>query len=210
MIRVNLLRVKKKDVEEAAPVGAEPAARVQKKNRAVPLVVIVGILAVGSLVLLQKKALDNERRLLAVAQAEKKKLETVLVKLDAVERQKTILEQKITLINQLKAQQGDAVRILEELSRDLPDWVWLTETTFRGRGVQVKGRALSNILVSDYMRNIDRGALLENVVLIGSAQKSQAGNQFLEFSLSANLPAPPPAAPPGQKPKPEAKKAGVR
>jgi len=209
MIRVNLLKIKKKDVEEAAAV-AEPREALKKKTRIGPLIVIIGIALVGVLVLLQRKALDDERKLLKQAQDEKKKLETVLVKLDQIERQKRVVEQKIALINQLKAQQGDAVRILQELSRDLPDWVWLTETSFRGRSVLVRGRALSNILVSDYMRNLERGGLFENTVLIGSTQRFQGANQFLDFSLSAALPPPSPAAAPAQKPNAAKKKAGAR
>ena len=203
MIRINLLKAERKEIEtkDAGPI--EPEVKVKKKKPVGNLVVFFIILLLAVLAYMQQKALNTERGLLNTAREEKRQLEPVLAKLDQVEQQKNFLQRKIGLINQLKTKQGGTVRIIETLSSGLPEWVWLTEATLAKQNLQIKGRALSNILISDYMRNLDKSGIFETVSLLNSAQKTQAGNAFLEFTLSAEIAPPPgltPAAAPGAPP----------
>jgi len=203
MIRINLLKAERKEIEtkDAGPI--EPEVKVKKKKPVGNLVVFFIILLLAVLAYMQQKALDTERGLLNTAREEKRQLEPVLAKLDQVEQQRTFLQRKIGLINQLKAKQSGTVRIIEALSSGLPEWVWLTEATLAKQNLQIKGRALSNILISDYMRNLDKSGIFETVSLLNSAQKTQGGNAFLEFTLSAEIAPPPgltPAAAPGTPP----------
>jgi Tfp pilus assembly protein PilN len=85
---------------------------------------------------------------------------------------------------------------MEELSAGLPEWVWLTEVSLTRRIIQIKGKALSNILISDYVRNLEKSGLFDAFVLLGSTQKNQGGSLYLEFSLSANFVPPREPAPP--------------
>lgn len=195
MIRVNLLKVEKKEIEAKAAVPFEPEVKVKKKAPVGNLVIFFIILLLAALAYLQQKALNTEGGLLNVAREEKQKLEAVSIKLDQVEQQQTFLQRKIGLINQLKARQSGAVRIIETLSAGLPEWVWLTEATLAKQNLQIKGRALSNILISDYMRNLDKSGIFETVSLLNSAQKTQGGNAYLEFTLSAAIAPPPGVAP---------------
>ncbi len=198
MIRVNLLKIEKKELE-AKPSGVfEAEAKAKKKAPKGNLVIILAIVLLAVLAYLQDKDLKAERALLGAALEEKKTLEPVLTKLGEVELQKSMLEKKINLINQLKAQQGDAIKIMTELSSCLPDWVWLTEASLGRQSLQIKGRALSNILISDYMRNLENSGLFGAVSLLGSSQRTQGNTQFFEFSLSANMLSPQVPAPPAK------------
>jgi Tfp pilus assembly protein PilN len=192
MIRVNLVKAEKKEIEETIlPDTAEP----KKKMKAPPgsLLIALAVVVVGTLAYFQKTTLDRERVLLEAARAEKANLQPVVAKLDLVEQQKAFLEKKIGLINGLKARQGGAVRIMEEISQDLPNWVWLTEASLRPQGLELKGRALSNIQVSDFMRNLEKSGQFGNVGLVGSTQRTMGTNAFLEFTLTAGIA--PPAVP---------------
>ena len=200
MIRVNLVKSEKKDIEENdLSYPAEPKGK--KKAPLGNLLLALAIVVVGALAFLQKTGLDTERTLLAEARTEKAKLQPVVVKLDQVEQQKAFLEKKIGLINGLKARQGGAVRIMEEISRDLPDWVWFTEANLRPQGLELKGRALSNIQISDFMRNLEKSGLFGNVSLGGSIQRTSGANSYLEFTVTAGIVPPadpqPTAAPRG-------------
>ena len=209
MIRINLLKAERKEIEtkDAGPI--EPEVKVKKKKPVGNLVVFFIILLLAVLAYMQQKALDTERGLLNTAREEKRQLEPVLAKLDQVEQQKNFLQRKISLINQLKAKQSGTVRIIETLSSGLPEWVWLTEATLAKQNLQIKGRALSNILISDYMRNLDKSGIFETVSLLNSAQKTQAGNAFLEFALSAEIAPPPNLTPDGAPGDPPPNKPGV-
>ncbi|MCX6563735.1 MAG: PilN domain-containing protein [Candidatus Aminicenantes bacterium] len=195
MIRVNLLKAERKEIETKDAGPLEPEVKVKKKRPVGNLVIFFIILLLAALAYMQQKALKTERGLLNSALEEKRQLEPVLAKLDQVEQQKTFLQKKIGLINLLKARQSGAVQILEALSAALPEWVWLTEATLARQNLQIRGRALSNIQISDYIRNLEKSGIFDSVGLLGSAQKNLGGNTFLEFSLSADV-APPPASAP--------------
>jgi Tfp pilus assembly protein PilN len=199
MIRINLLKPESKDFKEGL---AAPGPEIKSK-KAFPLTSIFTLLIIAILAgafFLQKRMVSQERDRLQAAQAEKKKLEYVVAKLAELEKQKAVFERKIGLINQLRAQQDSAVTILDELSKKLPDWVWLTEVSSQGQMIQIKGNALSNNLIADYIYNLESSDHIANVNLISSAQKSGRGAQFLEFSLTMNYVLPEGALPPPQKP----------
>jgi len=201
MIRVNLVKAEKKEIEET--ILPDTAKFKKKKAPLGNILLALAVVVAGALAYLQKTGLDTERALLEEARAEKIKLQPVEAKLDLVEQQKAFLEKKIGLINGLKARQGGAVRIMEEISQDLPDWVWLTEANLRPQGLELKGRALTNIQISDFMRNLEKSGLFENVGLVGSTQRTTGANPYLEFTLTAGVAAP--AVPRPLVPQPAAK-----
>ncbi len=207
MIRINLLKPEAKEIKEGPPLPG-PEIKVRK---AFPLTTLVVLLIIGVLAaafVLQKRMISQERNGLEAAQAEKSKLQYVTAKLEELEKQKALFERKINLISDLKAQQDTAVKIMDELSRRLPEWVWLTEVSFQGQLVQMRGNALSNNLIADYIFNLQNCPHFVDVNLIASTQKTIRNTQFLEFSLTLNYLLPQAAQPQEKatKPKPKAKK----
>jgi Tfp pilus assembly protein PilN len=200
MIRVNLIKTEKKEFE--APIPAFESEAI-KKRPAVPtnLLIVAALVLIGVLGFMLKRSIDRETRLLQAAQTEKKTLEPVLAKLDALRVQREFLQKKIKLINDLKGRQGEAVRLMETLSSALPEWSWLSEARFGRRSLQIKGKALTTILVSDYMHNLEKSGLFDMVSLTGTAQKNQGGTLYYEFTLSASVPGPPETAAPAAKAK---------
>ena len=207
MIRINLLKPESKEFREgpAAP-GPEFRAKKAFPLTSIFILLLIAVLAAGFF--LQKGLISRERDRLQTAQAEKKKLEYVVAKLAELENQKAVFERKISLINQLRAQKDSAVVILDELSKNLPDWVWLTEVSFQGQLIQIKGNALSNNLIADFIYNLENSAHFATVNLISSTQRTGRSAQFLEFSLTLNYVLPEGAQPPQKpaaKPTPKAK-----
>jgi type IV pilus assembly protein PilN len=185
MIRINLLKPEKKEIREE-PTSLIPEIREKKKTPVTGLIIIVAIVAVAALYYFQNKEIKQETNRLNQAQEEKKSLQYVLSALQELEEQKTILERKINLINQLKARQEIAVRIMDELSKNIPGWVWLTETSYNEKEINIKGRALSNNLIADYVYNLESSPHLSSVRIISINQKREQSNQYLEFTLTAN------------------------
>jgi len=185
MIRVNLLKPEKKELKKEAPPSPTPEFKPKKRPAIANLVILLLIAVTVALFFTQRKGITRERSSLKSAQEEKGKLQDVLSKLEQVQQQRAILEKKIGLINQLKSQQETAVKIMDELSKNLPDWVWLTDASYDSQKIQIKGKALSNNLIADYIFNLENSPLLENVNLIASTQRRAGPDQFLEFSLNA-------------------------
>lgn len=198
MIRINLLKPKKKEFKETAAIPA-PETKEEKKTPIFSFILILLVVAVVALFFFQKRAINKEKNLLNEAQEEKKQLQDVLVKLEKLEGQKKLFEEKIDLINQLKSFQAVAVKIMDELSNNIPDWVWLTETTYSDQAVALKGNALSNNLIADYIYNLENSPYFNTVNLLSSTQKIIRNNQILEFSLTAQYVLPETTSPRSEK-----------
>ncbi len=184
MIRINLLKPETKEIKEAAGEGLSEL-KAKKPSGLGNLIILLLIVALAAGYYYQKKTMDQERQLLAKAQDEKNQLQYVIAKLDEQQKKKASLMMKIGLITQLKAQQDIAVRIMDELSDRLPDWVWLGEVSFDSVNIQVRGNAISNNLIADYLRNLEESPYFANVDLKESTLQAQGNDQFLSFSLTA-------------------------
>jgi type IV pilus assembly protein PilN len=185
MIRINLLKPETRDIGEATPPGTPEFKPPKKPTNVGNLVFLLLVVGLGAFYFLQQRAFNRENELLDQAQREKAKLQYVIAKLEEVKLQKANLERKINLINNLKAQQDLAVRLMDDLSRYLPEWVWLTEVTFDPKGLLIKGKALSNNLIADYIAALEASPNLRNVSIISSVQKDTRRDQYLEFNLNA-------------------------
>jgi type IV pilus assembly protein PilN len=212
MIRINLLKPETKDIKETAVAPGAPEVPVKKAKNLGSLIFLLLVVVLGAYLYVQQRAFDRENELLATAKLEKEKLQYVTAKLEEQKKLKASLERKINLINDLRSQQDLAARIMDQLSRSLPDWVWLSEVTFDSKGLQIKGKALSNNLIADYQTSLENSPVFANVSLINSTQRRAQRNEYLDFSISAVLekkaePAPAVASP-EPKDKPAVKKRG--
>jgi type IV pilus assembly protein PilN len=210
MIRINLLKPETKDIkEEAEPQGLTEISPKKAPNFG-SLIFLLLVVILGAYFYLQQRAFSRENELLTIARQEKDKLQYVTAKLEEQKKLKASLERKINLINDLRSQQDLAVRIMDQLSRSLPDWVWLTEVTYDSKGLQIKGKALSNNLIADYMTSLENSSVLMNVSLNSSTQRRASRTEYLEFSISAAIEKKPEAAPPpAVKSAPAAKQRGT-
>jgi Tfp pilus assembly protein PilO len=99
--------------------------------------------------------------------------------------QAAAIERKINLINGLMSQRLLPSRTLDELTAALPDRVWLTEVIYDSEGIRVKGHALSNNLLADYVSRLEGSSNLTEVNLLSSVQKRARNREYQEFALRA-------------------------
>jgi len=184
MIRINLLKPEAKELKEAAV--SPGALKVTGRNYG-SLVFLLLVIGLGALYFLQQKAFDRENALLDQARKEKSQLQYVEAKLEEQRLARESLDKKITLIETLNAQRDLAPRLMDEMSRRLPEWVWLTEVVYDAKGLQIKGRALSNNLVADYISSLESSPQVMNVNLVSSTQRTTKADQYLEFALRATV-----------------------
>ena len=201
MIRINFLKAEKNGKKtskkgKSAPVmeeqaGMEPApdeTPFKKALLAFPpmaLLIILAVLAAALMFFTQKKDLSREQNLLNQVNTQKNKLKEVVKTLNELERQKQLHNNKITLIQDLQSKQDAAVIILNELSQNLPQWVWLTETKYKSREINLTGKALENNLIADFISNLENSDYIDSVELVSSSQKRDSGNTYFEFKLKA-------------------------
>ena len=206
MIRINLLSEARAAAARKKTGIAPTGARLN--NLILLGGVAVGILYIGVMALLltsRSRHLDEE---IAKAQEEVARLRSIIDEVKGYELKKASLESKIQLINNLKTNQRGPVRLMDEISRALPDLVWLTELTVSGDQVTLKGRTLSPNAVATYLENLKKSPFFAEPVFRNLGR--EAGSQGLyvwEMTLTfTNAQAlavgafPPGANPPGAVP----------
>lgn len=178
MIRINLLKPEKKE-----SVVLERMER-EKNPATLPLFFFSVVVIAIVLLFFQKSSFKRENNFLQIAQEEKNTLKEVETTLDRVEKQIATIIKKIDLINQLKLNQDTAVRIMDELSKNLPSWISLTETIFDGEVVRIKGKALTNKVIAELIENLGKTPYFQNIEGVRTTQRVTQDNRYYEFSMS--------------------------
>jgi type IV pilus assembly protein PilN len=82
-------------------------------------------------------------------------LQRSIEEIDGLERQKERLLARMEIIDQLQKSRPEIVHLFDELTRQLPEGVYLTGIKQSGSRIEVRGVAQSSTRVSALMRQID-------------------------------------------------------
>lgn len=197
MIKINLIREGRAAVRGAtSPGAAAVAAGPSNANN----ILIVGLLVLG-LVLsggywFYKYSVENSMKSeVAVRKAEAQKLEKIIAEVEAFQARKDSLQRRIDLIKQLKANQKGPVRVMDRISQDLPDLVWLDNMTVKGTRIALNGRALNPNAIATFVENI-KGDELFDEPEVNEISKEGTTPPVFKYSMNFNFRyAPPEAAP---------------
>ena len=96
------------------------------------------------------------------------------------------VERRAGFLDGLLAGRRTAARLMDDLAAALPDRVRLTEGVYDSATVRIKGLAPSNTLIADFIARLGRSAVLTEVMLTSSVQKSGRGGEFQEFAVIAH------------------------
>jgi len=122
---------------------------------------VIGILAAAGYWLLEKRKLSDRQATVAARQTDADRLETIIRDVEQYQKRKDSLQKRIDLINQLKENQKGPVRIMDQLSRDLPDLVWLDRMSITSGAVTLAGRGLNPNAIANFFENIKNDPYFE-------------------------------------------------
>ena len=209
MIRVNLLGTKEAPAGGGTVIDSGPVGERSERKGVFLAVAILG-LAVAAIVVQwlsmtrQLSQLDEEINQLT---AEKNRLAPIILEVQKYQAKLAELEEKEKLIERLKSEREGPVRMLDVLSSELPDFVWLVQLQQRGPMVTIDGMAASYVSIADYIQKLEENEWFQNVELIDARVDQRQEQEFTQFQLrtqlvSPNAPAPAPAggAPAGAAP----------
>ncbi len=121
-------------------------------------------------------------------QADLKRFEDMAKQVDRFRQDKARLEEKIKIIETLVAAQGGPVRILDEVSKALPNEVWLTSMNRTGKRLEISGIAFSNFNLATLMTNLGKASdLLSNVDLVVSEKTQVEGVPVEKFTITMDI-----------------------
>jgi len=154
MIKINLVA---EVPAAAAKKRKRPEFSLGAKQGDILLVIALGICVVvtGTYWLLLKNNRDELRDVRQQRRVERDELQPFIDKVDELETKRDRLKHKINVINTLKENQRGPVRIMDEVSRALPDLVWLSNMTLSGTNLDLSGTAMDENAVANYIANID-------------------------------------------------------
>ena len=198
MIRINLLggerQVKKKAI--AFDIGRRVTALCS---------VLLVLTAVGIgywYYSLRQRSTELDAAILS-AQREQTRLQSIIREVATFDEQRSALQERVTLIEQLRSGQSIPVQLLDQVSKSLPDMLWLTDLDQKGNDVTIEGQSTTLIALSDFVGNLGNSSLLVKPIEIVNSQvdsvaipgQKAAKVDLIKFTVKAQL-VPPKNAPP--------------
>jgi type IV pilus assembly protein PilN len=204
MIRINLLSVEK---PIAAKASSGPKFSLNISDKAGPIAALFvlagcsGYIALDYLHLQQQDASLHQE--LIAARAEKARLQPVLREIERFETQKRDLQQRVNLIEELRQNQVGPVHLLDQISRSLPDRLWLLEMKQTANDVILDGKTSTLSSLADFVANLEASGYFAKPVEITNSEEEKAGDtDLIKFTVKATFEMPgtkkpAPAAPAG-------------
>ncbi len=206
MIRINLLgQARPKAARRPVPLGA-----------ALPAALIGAGILFGALVLVfyymtLQKDLSREQDTIKRLRAQKTELEQVKQQVEAFEKQKVILEQRVSVIEQLQRDRAGGQELLDMVANTVSrtENLWLNSMVRKGNSLVIEGAAASINSVANFITQMKRSGYFQKIEIKESKQddKNMAVQTF-NFELSAEIapaqPAKAASAAAGSVPKPAA------
>jgi type IV pilus assembly protein PilN len=198
MIRINLLAVDRGPVKKARGAGVTAA---QRLTIAAALILVSTVVFVGWKYWSMHTESVRLEEDIAKAEIEAQQLRSVLAQVQKFETRKAVLQQRVTLIEQLRRGQTAPVHVLDEVSKALPDRLWLVSMSQRAADFTIEGRTTSLTALSDFVANLEASSWFKKPVEIVDSQVDQtAQGDLVRFTIRATTqnpdapPLPPPAA----------------
>jgi type IV pilus assembly protein PilN len=107
---------------------------------------------------------------IAAARQEETRLRSLLAEVQKFEAQRTMVQERVALIEQLRSGQSIPVQLLDHISRSLPDMLWLTTLTQTGDEVTMQGRSTTLIALSDFVGNLGGNQIFQRPIEIMNSQ----------------------------------------
>lgn len=172
---------------------------------------ILGIAVVGLGHVVIAARIDNQISRNKLLTTEIAKLDEQIKEIDRLRDQTQALLARKQVVETLQANRTEAVHLLDQLVRQLPDGVYLRSVKQNGARVTLVGYAQSNARVSTLMRNVESSPWLASPDLIEIRSVALDKQKVNEFTLAVQVKRAAPAvdakpapAPPGKAPAPKA------
>jgi type IV pilus assembly protein PilN len=184
MIRINLLAV---DRERSKRRALIPAAH--RVTIAASLILLGSALLIGWWFWSIRQTSIRLDEDIAKAELETQQLRSVLAQVQKFETRKAQLQQRVSLIEQLRRGQGGPVHMLDELNKAVPERLWLTALEQKGDVFTISGMSTSLQGLSDFVANLESSQWFKRPVDIIDSQSdaSQKSTELFKFSVRATF-----------------------
>src|SRR4030095_8812345 len=117
---------------------------------------LLGVASLAASGWMWSRKVEAKEAEVAEAQREVDALASVIKEVEDYKAKKTELERKIVIINDLKANQRGPVRVMDYVSRALPELLWLDRMQMTNEKIEIEGRAFNTNAVANFIENLDK------------------------------------------------------
>ena len=102
-------------------------------------------------------------------------------------KKKTELEERITVVQQLQRSRNVGTQVLDELAKIVPGGIYLTGLSKQGNILEINGRSESNNHLANMMREIERSDLLADAQLNSIIKKDNKSRLLSDFNMKVRI-----------------------
>jgi type IV pilus assembly protein PilN len=126
---------------------------------------------------------------IARAEQEADKLRPQIQTINELTQKRQELERRLGVITNLDKQRLTRVKLVDELSRCIPEHLWLTayEEVPGTTKVQVEGVTFSNLIVADFMSRLEASPLYADVDLVVAEKGTIDQRNVVKFKVTATM-----------------------
>lgn len=181
MIRINLL-----PHEARSSTGKGMAF---DKAKVIPLAILgVTLLACTTTMMVEGAKLSVMERDVAQARAESQQYKKTIALINDMVMKEKELNRRLALVEQLDRNRFRTVRVMDEMARRVPRYMWLTALkNVSADRFAIEGYAFSNLVVSDLMNNLDNSELFSSTELTIAKRKVVDGQNAVGFTVTSSV-----------------------
>jgi Tfp pilus assembly protein PilN len=157
--------------------------------------VAVGLLVLGFFYYTWERQLTEENTKIKTLQAQKTELEQTKQQVEAFEKQKGVLQQRVNTIEQLQRDRTGGQELLDMVANTVSrtENLWLTQMTRKGTSLSMDGSSASINAVANFITALKRSGYFQKVEILESKQDDKnLAIQTFTFQITAEI-APPQA-----------------
>ncbi len=166
------------------------ARRVQRQRDLIGLLVAAALLALGIVYLAHTEIagrIEFQQQRNEYLRGEIARLKKAAEELAELQKTRDRLIERINVIQKLQASRPGKVRMLDDLVRLIPEDIFLTAFNVTGNQVKLNGTARSDLIISEFMRDIKTSNLFGEPVLQVIQTKDVNNVQARVFELTIPL-----------------------
>jgi type IV pilus assembly protein PilN len=185
MIRINLLgQIRPKASRRPVDTGA-----------ALPVLfigagLVLGVLVLGFLFYSWQQQLNAENSKIKTLQAQKTDLESIKQQVEAFDKQKQVLQQRVSTIEQLQRDRTGGQDLLDMVANTVSrtENLWLTTMTRKGTSLSIEGSSASVNAVANFITALKRSGYFQKVEIKETKQDDKNTSvQTFNFQISAEI-----------------------
>jgi len=149
------------------------------------LAAVVGILVSILVHMTFQSKISNQQNRNTYLKTEITKLDTKIREIEKLEQQKEELLNRMQIVQSLQQSRPLVVRLFDELVRQIPTGVYLTDFSRKRNNLSLKGKSESTPRISAFMRNIEKSQWLAKPDVSGIKADNKGSIPTTTFTMTA-------------------------